>query len=221
MSAIPRFRLAGRAAFFVLLGMLSGCASQQQFRSGEQAFAQGDYVQAVQQYRAASDGAPDNVRYRQEFLRKRGEALAALTAQADGYLTSGDLAQAEGAYQQALQIDPNNVALRDRQHALNMRRQHDAQIAHADELIGAGKLPEAERLVSLVLAEDPRNMRALNSKERIEAAGFQRKVDEGLDGRFRKPVTLELGMSLPRSSSRCWPRLPASTSSTTRKSARI
>lgn len=191
MSATPRFRLAGRAALFALLGLLSGCASQQQFRSGERAFAQGSYVEAVQQYRAASDGAPDNVRYRQVYLRKRGEALAALTAQADGYLTSGDLAQAEGAYQQALQIDPNNVFLRDRQRALNMRRQHDTQIARVDELIGAGKLPEAERLVALVLAEDPRNKRALNSKERIDAASFQRKVEEGLDGRFRKPVTLE------------------------------
>ena len=178
-------------ALFLALGLLAGCASQRQFRSGDQAFEEGNYVEAVEHYRAATASDPDNIHYRQQYLRRRGEALAALVEQADGYLVAGDLAKAEGAYQQALQIDPNNSYIRDRQRALNMRRQHDTQVARIDELIAAGKLAEAERLVSLVLAEDPRNARALNSRERINAANFQHKVDEGIEGRFRKPVTLE------------------------------
>lgn len=178
-------------ALFLALGLLAGCASQRQFRSGDQAFEEGNYVEAVEHYRSATAADPDNIHYRQQYLRRRGEALAALAAQADGYLTAGDLAKAEGAYQQALQIDPNSSYMHDRQRALNMRRQHDTQVARIDELIAAGKLAEAERLVTLVLAEDPRNARALNSRERINAANFQHKVDEGIEGRFRKPVTLE------------------------------
>lgn len=186
-QVVPRLRLR----WLILLSLLTGCASQQQVRSGDKAFEAGQYVEAVAYYRQASEAAPDNVRYRQQFLRRRDDALAVLGGQADAALVSGDLAGAEGAYQQALQIDPNNSFLRERQRALNMRRQHDAQVARIDEMIGAGKLPEAQRLLDLVLAEDPRNVRALNSRERLQSAGFQRRVEEGLDGRFRKPVTLE------------------------------
>ncbi|CAD7377089.1 tetratricopeptide repeat protein [Xanthomonas arboricola] len=188
--AISRF-VCHPLVLCLALGMLAGCASQRQYQSGDQAFGKGQYVEALEYYRAASSAAPDNIRYRQQYLRRRGEAMVALTTQADGYLAAGDLAKAEGAYQQALQIDPNNTYLRDRQRALNMRRQHDTQVSRIDELIAAGKLAEAERLVSLVLAEDPRNARALNSRERINAANFQHKVDDGIEGRFRKPVTLE------------------------------
>ncbi|HEY0332300.1 MAG TPA: tetratricopeptide repeat protein [Stenotrophomonas sp.] len=192
MSSTAPFRFALRPlALFLALGLLAGCASQRQLRSGDQAFEEGNYVEAVEHYRAAAAADPDGIRYRQQYLRRRGEALAALATQADAYLTAGDLTKAESAYQQALQIDPNNSYMHDRQRALNMRRQHDTQVARIDELIVAGKLAEAERLVSLVLAEDPRNARALNSRERINAANFQHRVDEGIEGRFRKPVTLE------------------------------
>lgn len=180
-----------RLPWVLLLVALTGCASQQQIRSGDNAFESGQYVEAVEYYRMASSGAPDNVRYRQQYLRRRDESLAALGREADAALVSGDLVRAEGAYQRALQIDPSNDFLRERQRALNMRRQHDAQVARIDELIGQGKLSEAQRLLDLVLVEDPRNVRALNSRERIQAAGFQRRMDEGLEGRFRKPVTLD------------------------------
>lgn len=176
---------------FLSIGFIAGCASQRQYRSGDQAFDEGQYVEAVEHYRAASSAAPENVRYRQQYLRRRGEALASLIAQADGYLVAGDLSNAEGAYQQALQIDPGNTYLRDRQRALNMRRLHDVQISRIDELIAAENLLEAERLISLVLAEDPRNARALTSRERINALKFQEKVNEGVESRLRKPVTLE------------------------------
>ncbi|WP_368564628.1 cohesin domain-containing protein [Pseudoxanthomonas sp. UTMC 1351] len=190
-SKLSLGRRARVAAIVAQLVLLAACASQRDYRAADKLFEKGDYAAAVQRYQAASDAAPENIRYRQHYLRKRSEAMAELAEQADQYLAAGDLTRAEGAYQAAQQIDPGNLLVRDRQSALNMRRRHDEQTAKIDELIGAGNFAEAQRLAELVLAEDPRHPRALNSMERVRAATFQRKVDEGLDGQFRKPVTLE------------------------------
>lgn len=190
-SKVSPGTLTRRIALFALLTILAACASQSHYRAADKLFETGDYVNAVQRYQAASEGSPDNIRYRQHYLRKRSEALSALATQAEQHLAAGDLAKAEGAYQAAQQIDPGNALIQDRKTALNMRRRHDEQATKIDEMIGAGNFAEAQRMASLVLTEDPRHPRALNSMERIRAATFQRKLDEGLDDRFRKPVTLE------------------------------
>lgn len=172
--------------------VLCSCASFGARREADRQFDDGNYVAAVENYRLASASAPDNIRYRQAYLNKRAEAVANLAARADAGLATGDLAGAERAYQQILQLEHGNAYARDQLRALNMRRRHDEQAINIDGLIREESWDEARRLTDLVLNEDPNNARALNARDRIRARDFERVASEGgLDGQFKVPVTLE------------------------------
>lgn len=179
-------------ATLAVVAALCACTAAGARRDAQRLFSDGAYVAAIEQYRVASEAAPDNVRNRQAYLTKRAEAVAILSDQADAHLASSDLVAAERAYRAILQIDPGNAYARGRMRALDMRRRHDQQAARVDELIQAGDWNEARRLVDLVLQEDPANARATNARDRIRAHDFERSASgDGLDAQFRTPVTLE------------------------------
>lgn len=179
-------------ATLAVVAALCACTAAGARRDAQRLFSDGAYVAAIEQYRLASEAAPDSVRNRQAYLTKRAEAVAILSDQADAHLASGDLVAAERAYRGILQIDAGNAYARGRMRALDMRRRHDQQAARVDELIQAGEWNEARRLVDLVLQEDPANARATNARDRIRAHDFERSASgDGLDAQFRTPVTLE------------------------------
>lgn len=92
-----------------------------------------------------------------------------------------------------MQIEPGNTFANDGVKRISDTRRHGEQLVKIDELIAGRQLDTAERLVRVVLAEDPDSRRAQNSFERIRATrdSSRSKQDDGLEGRFRKPVTLE------------------------------
>lgn len=172
--------------------LLAGCGSLGDFRDANRLFEDGDYVAAVRSYQLASDAVPTNVRYRQRYLFRKEQALGLIFADAQRQMASGDSAKAEGLYQMALQIEPQNDAARESLRQLAARRRHNEKMIRVDELIEAKEHREAERLVREVLAEAPDNARAINSLDRIQiAATDKQRTPEGLEARFRKPITLE------------------------------
>jgi len=190
-SGVGRFVL--HAALCALVVLFSGCATTAEYRRAGRLFEQGQYVEAVQKYRAASQARPYDVAYRKSYLLKRNEALDILLGKADRARLGGDFKEAETLYRRALQVDPQNaVASEGCRRIADARRHHD-ELAEVDELIAAGKLDPAERKVQEVLAEAPDDPRAQNSLDRIRAARSkqQKKTADGLDASFRKPVTLE------------------------------
>lgn len=179
-------------AMVLMVVVLCSCTSAGARRQADRQFEEGNYVAAVENYRIASEAAPGNVRFRQAYLNKRAEAIAVLAAQADAGLATGDLTTAERGYQGILQLEHANAYAREQLRTLGMRRRHDQQAVHIDELIRSESWDEARRLVELVLNENPENARALNARDRIRAHDFQRVASgDGLDAQFRVPVTLE------------------------------
>ena len=179
-------------AGLVIVAALCSCTAIGAKRDAQRLFSEGAYVAAIENYRLASEAAPDSVQYRQAYLARRAEAITILSDTADASLASGDLAAAERSYRSILQIEPGNAYARERMRALDMRRRHDQQAAKVDELIRDGDWEEARRLVELVLQEDPANARAMNAHDRIRAQDFERNASgDGLDAQFRTPVTLE------------------------------
>lgn len=156
-------------------------------------FDQGQYVEAVQLYRETTEARPRDVRYRQQYLLKRRKALQVLLGRARQAREGGDLRAAEGAYRMALQIEPGNAVAAEGIRRLAATRRHDEQVRQADQWIAVGKLDRAERALREVLAEEPRNARALNAMARIKdvRARRARRDRDALDARFKKPVTLE------------------------------
>lgn len=186
----PLMRLVTLVA---LVTLLAGCGAALQFRKANHLFEEGKYVEAVEHYRAASEAKPNGVRYRQQYLLKKREALEDLFARAERQQATGNLSDAEGLYQVALQIDPDSSVARNGLRDIARMRRHNQQLIRVDELIEKGDLQQAERLVRDVLAVTPDNPRANNSLERIQLANeaLRQNADEGLSERFRKPVTLE------------------------------
>jgi general secretion pathway protein D len=172
---------------------LAACGTAAQFRDANRLFDHGEYVQAVQKYRAASKAKPLNVEYRQKYLLKQNEAFEAVTHEAERARLTGKLTEAETLYQTALQIMPGSTLAMNGIKRISDTRRHGEQLVKIDELIAAGELDPAERMVRIVLAEDPDSRRAQNSLERIHAAreSSKSKASDGLEDRFRKPVTLE------------------------------
>lgn len=188
-----RGRFALRTAACALAVLLVGCATTAQYREANRLFEQGQYVEAVQKYRDASQARPYDVEFRKSYLFKRGEALDILLGRADRARQAGQFKEAETLYRQALQIDPQSPAASEGFRRIADARRHHDELVEVDELIAAGKLDPAERKVQAVLAEAPDDERARNSLDRIRAARSQERKEaaDGLDARFHKPVTLE------------------------------
>lgn len=177
----------------VALLLLTSCGAAGQFRKANRLFEDGSYVEAVRKYELASDAKPENIHYRQRYLLKKREALEAIFAKARRQQASGNLSDAESLYQIALQIEPQNGVAREALRGIARMRRHNEQLILIDEMIEAGDLREAERLVRDVLAEAPDNRRAINSLDRLRlaTAAKEQAESDGLDDRFKKPVTLE------------------------------
>ncbi|MBU8975698.1 hypothetical protein JI752_006045 [Lysobacter sp. MMG2] len=188
-------RYARRARGMLVLAaavLLAGCGAAGQFRKADRLFEDGDYVQAVAQYEAVSAASPHDVRYRQQYLFKKRLALETLFRDGERARQQGNFAQAEGAYQTILQIEPGNSAAQEWLRRLAAMRRHNEELMKIDELIAAGELDQAEERVRDVLAEAPDNLRAQNSLDRIRTAVASKKAREDTLGeQFRKPVTLE------------------------------
>ncbi|WP_342316929.1 secretin N-terminal domain-containing protein [Lysobacter sp. FW306-1B-D06B] len=188
-------RYARRARGMLVLAaavLLAGCGAAGQFRKADRLFEDGDYVQAVAQYEAVSAASPHDVRYRQQYLFKKRLALETLFRDGERARQQGNFAQAEGAYQTILQIEPGNSAAQEWLRRLAAMRRHNEELMKIDELIAAGEPDQAEERVRDVLAEAPDNLRAQNSLDRIRTAVASKKAREDTLGeQFRKPVTLE------------------------------
>lgn len=193
MPSIHRFHDRIRIGVFATaLTVLAGCGSTGQFRSGQKAFERGDYVEAVAQHERASAGKPHNVRYRQHYLLKKREALDAIFRDAERARIGGDLAKAEGLYQQALVIEPGNAAAQEWLRRIGDARRHSEHIVKAEEAFAASDIATAERLARDILAESPEHPRAQNVLERVRDANASKKrAADALDDKFKKPVTLE------------------------------
>ncbi|MDR6841133.1 secretin N-terminal domain-containing protein [Pseudoxanthomonas sacheonensis] len=193
MHAVPSStRSIKRILTLSAILLLAACGSAGDFRKANRLFEEGDYVESVRKYQLASDAAPNNVGYRQRYLLKKQEALNLIFADAEKQMASGDSAKAEGLYQIALQIDPQNAAAQEALRRLAARRRHSEKMVEVDALIESGALQEAERMAREVLAEAPGNPRAINSLDRIRLALSEKKrAPDGLDAKFKKLITLE------------------------------
>lgn len=173
--------------------LLVACGSAGEFRKADKLYDRGEYVASMEHYQSASEGKPENVRYRQRYLLRRRQALDEIFRDAERARQAGNLTAAEEKYQSALQVEPGNPAALEWLRRLADMRRHSEQLVKVDEYIASGELESAEVILREVLAEAPDNLRAQNSEQRLRAAKRKDKLQEAdtLDDDFKKPVTLE------------------------------
>lgn len=97
-----------RVALIVLPLVAAGCAAGTAFRQGEAAFRAGNLDQAVDDYRRATQAAPDNLNYRIALERAQLAASRAHLDKARAFEQNDQLEAALGEYRQASEYDPSN-----------------------------------------------------------------------------------------------------------------
>ena len=103
-----RHSLLRIAALCVIAALLAGCGASRTFARGDRAARAGNWDLAVEDYRQALQGDPDNVEYRLALERAMLAASSAHLDQARIFEARNQLGDALREYRRASEFDPPN-----------------------------------------------------------------------------------------------------------------
>ena len=189
---------------FVLLVLATGCASIDEvldisslkensaFIDGQEQISQGNYEVGLTLLEQAMYEEPENKEFRTVYMRKRDVIFRQIISAADRARLDGNLEYAEQQYNLILNIDSQNRRGKEGLEALNLAREHIAKIEYSKALLSHNKYFAAEKILRIVLQENPRHAEALQLIREINAL-IVRTEDNSLTLReaFGKPLTIE------------------------------
>jgi general secretion pathway protein D len=177
------------------MALLSGCAAQLEHRNGMALLADGKPVEAVESLRRASTLAPDNRRYRVDYLQQSANVAFDLADQGDEARRKGNSELAGRRYREAARLDSGNDRAKAGLQALEAERRVQTQLLAVDRLIQSNQTEQALEQLRVVLRENPQQARALELRRQLEdRADAERAArEEQLAARaaFKRPVTLQ------------------------------
>ncbi|MGB3934167.1 MAG: secretin N-terminal domain-containing protein [Burkholderiales bacterium] len=181
-----------RIQVLALVLVLAACAGQQVYDEGVALIDQGQPEQGLARMEEAMRLEPDNIRYRQAYIRERDLAVRRYLAVAENARQLGQSEAAEGAYRRALALAPDNARAKLGVEALKGDRRQREQLAEAEASLKKGDQAAALAKVRGVLAETASNREAQLLLRRIEERAL-RAASAGpqLSAALTKPVTLE------------------------------
>lgn len=185
-----KFSLA-RLAVFVLAATLMGCAADRLHHDGLAALDRGDYETGIAKLSEASKTDPNNLVYRMDLLTRTERTVQALVAKGDAARGSGDLATAEAAYRRVLSIEPGNARAKSGIELVRADARHAERIQHAQKLLDAKKVDDADVEVRAVLEEDAAFGPAMTLATKIQAARGTVTPVPQLKTRDSRAVTLQ------------------------------
>ncbi len=177
---------------FFALAVLVGCAAQRLRDNGMMLVQEGHLEEGLAKLEEASKAHPDNLAYRADLLRSKGQVSNRLLASASSERAVGHLDAAQAIYERLLKIDPNNQNAKAALAALVMDRRHDAMIEEARGLFANGDMEGARTALRPVLLENPKQGQAVMLQRQIDAQETKVQMAEpSLKGKFKKPVSLQ------------------------------
>ncbi len=181
-----------RLATLLLLG---GCAGQQEYGKAQELMAQGKTAEAVENLRLATTLAPDNLRYRLDYLSQRTSAGQALVTAADAERAAGQADAAAQHYRDAARIDPGNERSKSGLQSIATDRRAAVALLGAERLVQANQTEPALDLLRQLLRENPGHAQAIELRrtleDRIEAERQAREQQVAARAAFKRPVTLQ------------------------------
>ncbi len=188
-ESIPR---RNTALMLLAAAVFAGCANHQLHSSGITLVQEGNIEEGIAKLEQASKADPDNLQYRTDLLRSRGQVTNRLLASASGERAAGHLDAARAIYERILKIDPGNANAKMALEAIIMDRRHDAMIDEARGLFLKGDLEAARSALRSVFLENPRNGQAVMLLRQIDEKEIKTQMAEpSLKGKFKKPVSLQ------------------------------
>jgi len=187
------WRTLGRNAALLLLVavIVAGCAGQRLHREGMALMEQGRAEEGLAKLEQASKADPENLSYRNAWLRNREQVANRLAAAAGGERAAGRPDEAQAIYERILRLDPDNSRARLGLEELAQDKRHGAMVEEARGLF-QNDADAARAALKPVLLENPRHGEALLLQRQIdEQAARVLMAEPTLRAKFRKPVTLQ------------------------------
>ncbi len=189
------FALPARRNVALLLlatALLAGCAGQRLQQEGLTLLDEGRIEEGLAKLAEASKAEPDNFSYRTALVRNRDQIVNRLLASANSERAADRLDAAQAIYERILRIDPASSGARDGLESLAMERRHAVLLAEAASLLKKGDLDAAHLKLKPVLLENPRHGKAILLQRQLdEQAAKSLMAEPALQGKFKKPVTLQ------------------------------
>jgi general secretion pathway protein D len=174
------------------VAVLAGCAGQRLRNSGMSLVEEGHVEEGLAKLEQASKAEPDNLSYRADFLRSKGQVSNRLLTTASGERAVGHLDAAQAIYERVLKIDPDNQAATAALESLAMDRRHDAMIVEARSAFAKGDMEAARTALKPVILENPKQGQAMLLQRQIDEQETKVQMAEpSLKGKFKKPVSLQ------------------------------
>lgn len=185
---------AACAATLLLVALLSGCAAEKSYRSGQELQSANRPEEALDAYRQALQADPTNAKYRIAYLNTRDAAIVRWLEDAErarrASPASGD---ARTAYLRVLAVDPNNPRAQNGLAELERDQRIAEAMGRANTDVKQGNYDQALTRLRTVLTERPQHVEALALRSLVldQRAKPRASMDAKLTDAFRRPVSLE------------------------------
>src|SRR5262245_31353147 len=104
------YRLKSLSTLTIVVLLITGCASSRSaYKRGQKAQTNGNFEEALAEYRAALQKDPDNIEYRLKFDQARFAAAFDSFENGRRAFDRGDLETARRAFSRTLELDPTHV----------------------------------------------------------------------------------------------------------------
>jgi len=185
-------RITRAALLAAIAAALAGCAAGQHHRAGMSAMEHGAYVDAVKELELASELAPEDVRYRQDFLLTKEKATQKLAATAETALAEGKNAEAEQYFHILLKVDRDNAQAVSGLETIARAARATEDAAQARDALKRGDVVLAQQWVARALQRVPDQPEAKAVQHDIEALQAKELLlTPSLSAVYKKPINLE------------------------------
>jgi general secretion pathway protein D len=188
----PIFRLLKLFSLAILFACLASCGAERLAREGRALIEEGRVEEGLQKLRQAAKEDPRDLSHRTALAQNRERAIFEMLSAADQDLAGGRDAEAEGGYQRALALSPNNPrALAGLEAVIRLKRNR-ADVQRAINADAKGQVETALDLLQRVLAENPDLREAREARREIQTRRFRQLIaSPQIRSRYTKPISLE------------------------------
>lgn len=174
------------------VAVLAGCAGQRLRNSGMTLVQDGHIEEGLAKLEQASKADPENLSFRTDLLRTKGQVANRLLTNASAERALGHLDVAQAIYERVLKIDPVNQNAKTALEILVMDRRHDVMIEEARSFYIKGDMEAARSALKPILLENPKQGQAVMLQRQIDEQEIKVQMAEpSLKGKFKKPVSLQ------------------------------
>ncbi len=174
----------------ILIAVLGGCAGSRAFQRGERYAKGGEWDLAVKEYREAHKESPQDIEYRSALLRAEETAANHHYKKARAFLKERKLDQAIIELQQAIYLNPSNVAIQSALKSVLNIKQAEEHYRAALTFIELSRLNDAINELNRSVDLDPENPKYHDTLDKLQKKKSESEPDEALTLASDKPVTL-------------------------------